>query len=271
MSENRARIDGGFGFRMPWARLAGVGVLLASMSVLAQGGPGGVRPYRLPPNLLQYFKARYVTVNESSAFRLKETPDGPLGDLHLYGAIRPAVNRGGDTPEERARSIALAFIEQEAAILDIPDLAEIREFPFKVRDDGRANISFYRYIGGLRLMYAYISITIDADGAIRSVNASLTPVSSDVYWAVKRETISPERAMKIVEDDLTRRDQKFELTIEEPAKVATWLPPYVVWGVLGARRGTPLWAYSIDAFTGKILGRECTESWDMPPYGPVCD
>lgn len=88
---------------------------------------------------------------------------------------------------------------------------------------------------------------------------------------MKRATIPPERVREIVENDLKRRDQKVELTIEEPVKVATWRPPYVLWGVNGARRGTPLWTYSIDAFTGKILDKQCTETWDMPPYGPLCN
>lgn len=84
--------------------------------VIAQGAPGGTRPYKHPPNLLEYFKGKYVHVDDWLIARLQETPDGPLGQISVYGKISPKADVGGMVPEDRARAIALAFIAEEAAL-----------------------------------------------------------------------------------------------------------------------------------------------------------
>ena len=109
---------------------------------------------------------------------------------------------------------------------------------------------------------------VDADGAIRHVHATLTPVSSDLYWAAKRKTMSKDEVMRIVERELTKSDQKLAPTIREPKLFATWRPPYLVWGASGSLAGNPAWGYNIDAFTGKILNKGCTQAESLVPWPP---
>jgi len=113
-----------------------------------------------------------------------------------------------------------------------------------------------------------LRIEVDAGGAVSHVHAALVPVSNDLYWAVKRETIAKEAVRGIVERDLAKPDQKVAPAISEPGLFATWRAPYVYWGVRASRGGKPPWAYHIDAFTGKILGKNCTQEESFRPWPP---
>lgn len=64
--------------------------------------------------------------------------------------------------------------------------------------------------------------------------------------------------MKIVERDLRKQDPEAAPRVSELRLAATWRPPYVVWGALGSAGGRPAWGYSLDAFSGKILNKNCT-------------
>ena len=157
----------------------------------AHDSSGNPRPYKLPPSLLGYFKARYVNVDDSLIASLQETPDGPRGDIFVSGKFRPTVDVEGKTPEERARRIARAFVDQEATLLDTPDPAEIREMPLTWRDDGTALVHYVRYVGEVQLSEWFLRVEVGADGAITRVHATLSPVSSDLYAALKREAGEP--------------------------------------------------------------------------------
>src|SRR5258705_5622202 len=199
----------------------------------AQDSWGSPRPYKLPPSLLGYFKTRYVNVDDSLIASLQETPDGPRGDIFVSGSFRPAVDAEGKTPEERARKIARAFVDQEATLLDIPDPAEIREMPLTWRDDGTALVHYVRYVGEVQLSEWFLRVEVGADGAITRVHATLSPVSSDLYAALKRKTISKEEVKKILERDLAKPGSLAPV-ITEPSLGATWRPPFVIWGAGGS-------------------------------------
>ncbi len=240
-------------------------------SAIAQGAPGGARPYKLPPNLLEYFKGKYVHVDDRLIARLQETPDGPLGQISVYGKISPQADVRGMAPEERARAVALAFIAEEAALFDIANFAEIRELSFKMDGAGKSSIYYVRYIGRLQLVGQLFRIEVANEGVITHAHATLTPVPSELYGAVDRKTITKE-VMRIVERDLTRPGQKTAPTIAEPELSATWRPPYVVWGAGGAFAGKPAWAYVINAFTGEITNKTCTaETGRYVPGESPCD
>jgi hypothetical protein len=231
-------------------------MLLLGTGGMAQAAPGSLRPYKLPPSLLEYFKTRYGQVDNPLVATLQETPDGPLGNLHLSGRMRPAVSEGGDTPKDRARSIARAFLDQEALLFDITDPAEIGKPAIEMKDDGTAIVDFSRTIGGLPLMDWSIRIQVAADETIARVTANLTPASTALYDAVKRRTISNDEVRRIVARDLGRPGRGAP-KIYQPGLLATWRPPYLVWSAGGSVGAAP-WAYSIDAFTGKILTRSCS-------------
>jgi len=220
--------------------------------------PGRARPYKLVPNLRKYFQTRYGLTGESIVSTLRETPHGPLGSITVFERMPPPANAGGNTPLQRARSVARSLLEKEAGLLDIADAAEIEESELRITAGGKAHITFQRYIGGLLLADMHIQIDIDPDGTIRQFHATLVPVSYALYSAVNRATISKHEVKAIVERDLAKPDQQAAVVIGEPTLGAIWRPPYVRWTATGSRGvGKPPWGYWIDAFSGEILTKSC--------------
>lgn len=272
MSRDRAPIAGRPGSRRRRARLAFPALLVLIASGVAWGELGGVRPYTLPPNLLDYFRARYAQV-DSVQSTLEATVDGPLGELRVSGRMSPRVVMGGTTPEERARVTGRAFLDQEAALLDIADPAEIRESGSGLRTEGLATVQYFRYINEMPLLGWYVMLLVEPDGVIRRASATLFPVSNDVYSASKRKTLSQEEIVRIIEDDLRSTDPKVVPRVRETRRVAHWRPPHVQWQAHGSKGGKPAFAYTLDAFTGKILSKGCDVQTLRPqtPGATVCD
>ena len=236
--------------------------------------PQGRKPYKLPPNLMQYFKEKYhisgdgLTSNVTST--VQETPNGPLGNLGVSGDIKPpkaAIK--GETREERARATAMAFIREEADLFDITNMEEIRETKintFKAGYSGEQTQIYYgRYIGDLPLSEVYIRIEIGNDEKITAVIATLRPTPPELYEAVKKETLSKEQVIKIIEriwgtpGDASVKVSKVRVSNVE--RVATWRPPYVIWTANASvftdsvHASAADCAFTIDAFTGEILSR----------------
>ena len=220
------------------------------------------RPYKLPPNLLQYFKGKYVHIDDFLTSNVQETPNGPLGNLGLRGNIKPTAEIQGETREERARAIAMAFIREEAALFDISNIEEIRERKIKTdRGYGGEYTHLYydRYIGGLLFGYD-IHITIGPDETITHVGASLVPTPPELYQAVTKETISKEQVIKIVER-VFGAPKRATVKVLKVAKFATWRPPYVIWTAHASVFIDSVYAsaadcaFTINAFTGDILSR----------------
>src|SRR5262245_49072945 len=91
--------------RTQWAFLLSLALLfLMSANVTS----AIVRPYTMPGNLLQYFQGKYAQVDDSIEARIQATPDGPLGQLELTGAIAMSVDVSGLSTEDAARAIANA-------------------------------------------------------------------------------------------------------------------------------------------------------------------
>lgn len=232
-------------------RLTCLGLVL--LSAAAHAAPGGLRPYRFPPNLLQYFKARYGAVDEARVDSMMVTPDGPSGNFIVIGRMRPTVDPGGDTPEARVRSVAKAFIEQEATLLDIPDLAELKETSLGPGEFGQTAIRYTRHIGKFELLGSSIRIDVAPDGAITFLQASMVPVPYDLYPASRRSTISKDEVIKVISHDLWR-DPKGPLGIDKPRLVAISEHPYVIW----TATTTEGWMYAINAFNGTIVSKNCS-------------
>ncbi len=238
---------------------AGLGLLLVTTAVLAQGAPPAARPYKVPPNLLTYFKKWYPQLDdEHLVVKLQETPDGPLGQIDVFGKLPPTPDVAALKGEDRVRATALAFIADQAALFDIPYLADLKEIGLKTSDEGRSRVVYGRSIGSLPLAGWSVSVDVDADGVIVLVGASLLPVSPQLLRAVAEKTISGDEAKQIVERDLARGKKEGALSISEPELGALYRPPYVWWGVRGALPDRPAFSYVIDAFTGEITNKSCT-------------
>lgn len=84
----------------------GLTVPLVCGITLAMAGSDPVRPYKLPPNLLEYFQSRYGPLQENALVStVQETPDGPSGRLtvDVNGSSSP---RAGWTKSGPTRSDA---------------------------------------------------------------------------------------------------------------------------------------------------------------------
>jgi hypothetical protein len=239
-----------------WTLLVFLVFLIASSSVVTAGS---IRPYTMPQNLLQYFQAKYTQVDDSLESSVLETSDGPLGQITITGTIVMSVDVSGMTPEEAARAIAMAFLNEEADFLDIPSpAADLLESSLTVTEDGITVIQYARYMGNLPFVDEYFRVDVNEDPAITRVEARLAPVSAAMMAAVGQTTLSSDDVKTIVHNDLVRSNQPVEPTLSEPFLGATWRPPFVIWGARGSVGEQPAWGYRIDAFTGEILNKACT-------------
>jgi len=241
-----------------WVFLFCLVFILGISNSVTPAREGGIRPYSMPQNLLEYFQGKYATV-DTLEVRIQQTSDGPLGQLDLTGAIVMSVDVTGMTPEDAARAVAAAFLAEEAAVLDIPSPADMHETSLAVSTEGGITaIQYARYIGQLPFVDVSIRIEVNESYAITHVEATLAPVSAALTSAVGQTTLTSEDVKTIVRNDLVRSNQPVEPTVPDPTLVATWRSPYVVWGVTGSVGEKPAWGYKIDAFTGEILNKTCT-------------
>ena len=249
---------------------------LAGWNGMAQGAPErseGKGSYRLPPNLLRYLQEKYIAVDDLLVSTLRETPDGPLGHINIRGRITPRSAISGATREERGRSAARAFLTDEAALLGLADLSELREIALRTDGAGAVAIDFVRQIGDLQLLEVLVHITVGPDETITRVSATLRPASPALYAAVGRKTLSREEAIRIVERDLASAGLSGPIKIlPDAGRFATWRPPYVVWGIAANVGEKPAWGYTIDAFSGAIIRKGCTAVTIMSSPGATpCD
>ena len=253
---------------------------------LTRGGPDQAARghlYTLPPNLLIYFQEKYVDVDDFLISTIQETPDGPLGHINVRGRLAPGIEIEAETREERARAAAWALIENEAELLDIKDLSEIREMDYKTISNGDAVFQYQRFIGEVTLLWVSIRVDVGPDDRITRFYANLVPVSREVYEAEKRENLDEDEIIRIVTEDLTPpaqeaisnptyAEQKTPVRIVNARKLADWRPPYIIWGVAARKGVKPPWSYTIDAFTGEILKKSCTAHGIIKQTGgTLCD
>ncbi len=244
----------------------------------AQNAPNdkSLKSYKLPPNLKKHLQDKYKDKDGKDQItrissNLQETPQGPRGRLWLSGHIRPKnfEATSGDK-YAHARAIAMAFLKEEAELLGLPDLNELRESKIKAdmgHDGEYTDIYYDRYIGDVPFESGDIHITIGPDESIRHVTASLLPVPSETYQAVTKKTITEDDALKIVKRDIKAHGwEPDNMKVNDIRKFASNNSPYVFWGLdvkakytakqMGPEQrkdmGSGWWGYIIDAFTGDI-------------------
>ena len=253
--------------------------------VAAAPPPTGGR-FSLPPDVEAHFMNRYGK-DATVVSKLKETPDGPLGTLSVSGNLT-VENPGGATREERARSATLAFLKREADLLGIRDFAEIRETRLKFDDSqrierlrGMCYVDYDRVLGGIPLVWNTYGFILNPNGVIESFHAAVVPVSPGLDAAVRHARISADEARSVVERDLDALGlEKSALMPGEPALAAYYQAPFILWEIRGRYRSgfdQVAWYYGVDALTGTIARRTCSDGRrgvSMAPSGPVpgpCD
>jgi glyoxylase-like metal-dependent hydrolase (beta-lactamase superfamily II) len=82
--------------------------------------------------------------------------------------------------------------------------------------------------------------------------------------------------MAIVEENLGGRQQPPDAAVKAVQRWATWREPFVIWTATASRQGLSAWNYSIDAFTGQILRKDCpvhgmtmASAPGQTPCGPI--
>lgn len=211
-------------------------------------------------NTEKYFTVKYKKEISEVFSTIKETPNGPEGYISIIGKITPKTAIVGKNTNERSRSIANAFIKEEASHMGIAKPEEYKESSLSTDGLGYTHINYHRYVGDLPMDEGNISVHIDPDGAISSVIAKIVPVSSELYQATAKTTLTESDIRRIIEDDINATInsptsdpmvknlmKKADIGKMRLEKVAISSAPYVVF------RAYSVWVYTIDAFTGQIL------------------
>ena len=234
--------------------------LFAVSTLRAFGTSGPTRPYRIPPNLLEYFKSRYtLSWDGSLTSNVAATADGPQGSLDVSFKSTRGAPVASPLSDEQVDAIARAFLQNEASLLDIADMSEIRKQEFKRTDGGTVVAHYQRDIGGILLFEESFRVEVDPAGTVTRLHARLVPTPLGLYQATDRTSITRERVEEIAQQDLAGQDTP---TFDAPKLMATWQPPYVLW-YAGGRLGPEhyhAWTLGIDAFTGKIATRNCLDT-----------
>jgi len=254
-------------------------------AVAPVAGTTGSR-FTLPMDIEAHFMNRYGK-DTRVVSKLKETPDGPLGTLSVNGDLT-VDNSGGDGREERARAAARAFLAREADLLGIRDFAEIRETRLMCDDTDKVErlrsvcyVNYDRVLGGIPLVWNKYDFRLKPNGVIGNFHAAVVPVSSGLDAAVRHRKISTDKARAIVERDLDALGlNRTALTAGEPALAAYFRAPFILWEIRGRYRAgfdQISWFYGVDALTGTIVRRNCSDGrrgGAIAPSGPVagpCD
>ena len=233
--------------------------IIFSIHAQAEVHDKSLKSYKLPPNLKKYFQDKYKDQidKDSPTSKLQETPHGPRGTLHVSGNFR--VKNIEALPEDkadRARAIAKVFLRDEAELLGLPDLNELREYKIstsKGHDGEYTSIYYRRYIDGLPLEKSWAHIAIGPDESIVLMNISLVPASPELYTAVTNKTITEEEALRIIKKDARAKnvdEKRFKAKIKIYAISSS---PYVVWKGRVSMVGGRYWKYVVNAFTGEII------------------
>lgn len=204
----------------------------------------------------KYFKEKYQHVDtDITSSDVKRTKHGLSGSLWISGNIVPQKKPSIDMTKEpdrhaRARAIAKAFMEDEAALFGITNPDEVRELNISTNNMPRGDytfINFQRYINNIELENADMQIVIGPTEDITTAQARLVAVPPEVYEATKKKTLPKNEVQSIVEKDLTENmidTKEIQITCK---KMAILSNPYVVWEVISH------WVYTINAFTGEII------------------
>ncbi|MDH4099523.1 MAG: hypothetical protein OEV28_02970 [Nitrospirota bacterium] len=222
----------------------------------------------LPPNIKQYLEDKYVRLADLPSVHLQMTPYGQqIESIHIRGDITPRDEAKAEkfwkaknepSREERARALAMAFLEEEAGLLGIIDMREINEKKISVNEYGTGYIDIYyeRKIGNVELEYSFINVGIGPNDIVTNLTVNVIHVTPELYHALRKPTLKKREIYEIVKQDVKKSlGPDTELRIFTGfKKVAIPKPPYVVWKGRGGA-----WEYRIDAFTGEILKKQDTD------------
>jgi len=229
-------------------------------------GPPPGRSYQLPPDVLEYFRARYESIDPKRfESKLVGTADGPSGRIQLTGRMMPRGNRGGATPGERALATARAFLEEEAFFFDNPDQAELRAGDVDWTSPGVARIGFNRCIGGVEVRGMSIHIGVELDGPVVHFMADLRPVPERAYKEVRRDFLSEARMIEMVNNDLGRGGPNDMVPVSILHLELETKPLSVLRDAGAYPDARTSCFYEVNAVTGELRLKDCHQNSDGRP------
>jgi hypothetical protein len=169
--------------------------------------------------------------------------------FHISGDLIPTTATGADADP---RTVARAFLTENAEALGISSNEEIRDGWFGSSPSGWTTLNYRLYISGLPIDGAGLALTEDENHHIRSLAGDWQPIPPELETAVKTPTLTEEQIRGVVLNDLASSGIVPRAALK-PEKFAVRDPPYVVWKVEGGG-----WSYTIDAFNGTILRKRST-------------
>jgi hypothetical protein len=185
---------------------------------------------------------------------------GQTRNLWMKGALTPPLAAGlAARTASEARHIAQAFFSEEATLLGLTPISEMRE---KIRpgdptdERGNTHLRYHHYLGGVRLEGTETLIHIRANGAISSITAGIAPISPELLTALTQPTLPEPEIRLVIKRDLQASGlDPRRVTHLELEKVAIGASPYVLWK---ARVGDFACEYTMNAFSGQILEKMST-------------
>jgi hypothetical protein len=250
-------------------------VFLAALFVLLSSSDGSGQP-RSPSafsanqaEVHRYLQGKYQI--QRIVVQPQDHPlHGPQRYLAVEGVVAPpaVAGRAVRTPSE-ARALAQAFFGEEAALLGVTPMSEMREVSSRTSRWGQTVVAYQHYVSGLRLEGTWASLTIQPEGHISSVRVQIVPTSPQLLQAVNQPTLSDPQIRLVVKRDLEAAGlDPRTVGHVELEKFAIAAPPYVVWKarVAGESGGFRVSChYTMDAFSGQILEKMDALQWLTPP------
>ena len=244
----------------------------ASADALAKG-PSAMNPdkgeverylhgkYKIKGTLIQEREDAYQGLGHWRSISLE-------GDLTSNDVTPPAARnvQTGKDLRTRARAIARIFLAEEADLLSLTPISEMREASISeeiiekpsLGPDAfgiHVGIGYDHYLNGLRLDGTRMGMRIGPTGKILSFNAYVVDITPALLLAVKQPGLPQVEIRRSIKKDLIAHGlDPDKVTHLEDEKYAIPMPPYVVWKALMVGEDLEYaLEYVIDAFTGQII------------------
>ena len=156
------------------------------------------------------------------------------GDSLENDITPPAIAAQGDRATKDPRVIAKAFFAEEADLLGITPISEMKEeirgLPATTDERGHTHLSYYHFLNGLRLDGTWTAIHIGSSSNIYSLYSNVVQISEELLKAVKKPGLPQTEIRRSIKKDLIAHGlDPDKVTHIEDEKYAIPTSPYVVW------------------------------------------
>ena len=179
------------------------------------------------------------------------------------------------------RKIAKAFLAEEADLLGLTPISEMREVEIKENviqgplippeEHGtHVGVGYDHYLNSLRLDGTRTGVSVGPSGKVLYVYAEVVDITPALLEAVKQPSLPQTEIRRAIKKDLIANGKdpdKVENLTDE--KYAIPMSPYVIWEVELTLGGLDAWIYRVNAFTGQIIRKDSAIHCDPGPCTPT--